>query len=144
MTVQNRQRIYVIQKHAASALHYDLRLEMNGVLKSWAVPKEPSKRHSDKRLAISVDDHSLGYEKFEGVIPEGEYGAGMVQIWDSGTYELLENTPNKLVINIYGKVLQGEYCLIKLRPGSRADKNWLFFIKRPDRPIKKTRTDQKL
>jgi len=124
--------IYCIQKHSATHLHYDLRLEMNGVLRSWAVPKEPSGDESVKRLAVAVADHEIGYEKFEGTIPEGQYGAGKVEIWDEGYYEALENTNNKIIFNIYGKRLKGIYCLIKLKPDikNKKDKNWLFFKKK--------------
>ncbi len=119
--------IYVIQKHNALHLHYDLRLEMDGVLRSWAVPKEPPTTEGIKRLAVSVPDHELGYEGFEGSIPEGQYGAGSVEIWDKGIYLLDEATPSKILCKIKGKKLKGNYCLLKLKPKLTEDKNWLFF-----------------
>ncbi|MEM3695077.1 MAG: DNA polymerase ligase N-terminal domain-containing protein [Candidatus Bathyarchaeia archaeon] len=122
----SEEKIYVVQKHAATHLHYDLRLEMDGVLKSWAIPKEPPTVTGVRRLAVQVEDHPLGYEKFEGVIPEGEYGAGKVEIWDRGTYRLLDRKPNKLIIEIRGEKLRGTYVLLRFKD----EKNWLFFKKK--------------
>ena len=118
--------IYVIQEHHASHLHWDLRLEFDGVLKSWAVPKKPSKNPKDKRLAVQVEDHPIDYAKFEGVIPEGEYGAGKVKIWDKGTFELISKKVNKIIFKINGKRLKGNYVLVKFKP----PKNWLLFKKK--------------
>jgi DNA ligase D-like protein (predicted 3'-phosphoesterase) len=120
--------IYVIHEHHATHLHWDLRLEMNGILKSWAIPKEPSTEHEVKRLAIQVEDHPLDYEKFEGVIPEGQYGAGKVIIWDKGTYEIVNISDKKIIVKINGKKLKGVYCLVKFKP----PKNWLFFKKKKE------------
>ena len=122
----SKKRIYVIQKHDASHLHYDLRLEMDGVLKSWAVPKEPSVDPAVKRLAVAVEDHPLGYEKFSGTIPAGEYGAGTVALWDTGTYRLMEKSAKAYVLEISGKKLKGTFYLVKLKPGVDK-KSWLFF-----------------
>lgn len=116
---------YVIQKHQASHLHWDLRLEKNGVLKSWAIPKEPPKTKGTKRLAIHVEDHPLSYANFEGEIKEG-YGKGIVKIWDKGTYESLEENPKSMKIKINGKKLKGEYVLVKTNFGSKKN-GWLFF-----------------
>ena len=122
----DEERIYVIQKHQASHLHWDLRLEMDGVLKSWAVPKEPPVKSGIRRLAVQVEDHPIEYANFEGVIPEGQYGAGIVEIWDKGTYRLIERTPDKIVFEIHGKRLKGKYCLLRFK----GEKNWLFFKKK--------------
>ncbi|MEW5901965.1 MAG: DNA polymerase ligase N-terminal domain-containing protein [Acidobacteriota bacterium] len=108
-------------------LHYDLRLEEEGVLKSWAIPKLPPDKEGVRRLAVETEDHPLGYEDFEGVIPEGEYGTGRVEIWDRGSYLAVEVTSGKRIIEVRGGKLKGRYALIKLRPGTAADKNWLFF-----------------
>jgi DNA ligase D-like protein (predicted 3'-phosphoesterase) len=115
--------VYVIQRHQATHLHWDLRLEMEGVLKSWAVPKEPPMDKGVKRLAVQVEDHPLDYAAFEGTIPEGEYGAGSVEIWDKGIYVLVDKKPNKIIFEIKGERLKGTYCLLRFKE----DKNWLFF-----------------
>ncbi|MDE1843959.1 MAG: 3'-phosphoesterase [Thaumarchaeota archaeon] len=115
---------YVIQEHHASKLHWDLRFEINNSLKSWALPKEPPQKIGEKRLAISVDDHPVEYALFEGQIPEGNYGAGQVKIWDKGTFEVIENNDKKIVVNIHGTRLKGKYCLVHFEP---EEKNWLFF-----------------
>ena len=120
--------IYVIQKHNASHLHYDLRLELDGVLKSWAIPKIPPKIKGTKRLAIQVEDHPLGYEKFEGIIPEGNYGAGKVKIWDKGTYSLVEKKKGLIVVDISGEKLKGEYCLVRTKYQGK-ENSWIFFKK---------------
>lgn len=119
--------VYVIQKHRATHLHYDLRLEEEGVLKSWAIPKEPPSNPGVKRLAVETEDHPLGYEDFEGKIPEDEYGAGLVEIWDKGNYVPIEITPGKKIIEIKGNKLKGIYALIKIKTKEGSDKNWLFF-----------------
>lgn len=120
-------KIYVIQKHDASHLHYDLRLEFDGVLKSWAIPKEPPLKKGVKRLAVEVPDHEKNYANFEGEIKEG-YGKGTVEIWDEGTYELIEKDDKKIVVNIFGKKLSGEYVLLNTKLGGKKE-NWLFLKK---------------
>jgi len=118
--------VYVIQRHDASHLHFDLRLEMDGVLKSWAVPKEPPAVSGVKRLAVQVEDHPVDYASFEGNIPEGEYGAGTVEIWDKGTYQLIDRKEEKLIVDVEGAKLKGVYVLVRLKD----KKNWLFFKKK--------------
>jgi DNA ligase D-like protein (predicted 3'-phosphoesterase) len=117
---------YVIQRHQASHLHWDLRLEEKGVLKSWAIPKEPPVEQGTRRLAINVEDHPLEYADFHGGIPKGEYGAGTVEIWDRGSYLPIETTPVRRIFEIKGRKLRGRYCLIKLKAKDPKDKNWLF------------------
>jgi len=117
--------IFVIHEHHASHLHWDFRLEMNGVLKSWALPKKPPRSKTIKRLAIQVADHLRSYADFEGEIPEGNYGAGKVKIWDKGTYRLIEKTPKKIEVELKGKILQGKYVLIKAELNDDK-KNWLL------------------
>jgi DNA ligase D-like protein (predicted 3'-phosphoesterase) len=130
--------IFVVQKHAASHLHYDFRLEMDGVLKSWAIPKGPSMNPADKRLAIMVEDHPYSYKDFEGTIPEGNYGAGNVIVWDNGTYTLADyknagNLETKLKSDLQkghlsfiliGKKLKGEFALVKLK--TKQENTWLL------------------
>lgn len=125
---------YLIQKHAARALHYDFRLEWNGVLMSWAVPKGPSENPDDKRLAVRTEDHPIEYGSFEGTIPEGEYGGGTVMLWDTGTWAPQEPDVDaqlkkgKLAFILHGKRLHGKWALVKLRKRSPKDKgnNWLL------------------
>lgn len=112
---------FVVQEHDASHLHWDFRLEKDGVLKSWAVPKGIPEEKALKRLAIQVDDHDLEYIDFQGTIPEGEYGAGTVTIWDKGRYSLESETPKRLVFEINGKRLKGKYSLVHLK-----GKEWLL------------------
>ncbi|MFP3598945.1 DNA polymerase ligase N-terminal domain-containing protein [Chryseobacterium sp. SIMBA_029] len=135
--------VFVIQRHAASRLHYDFRLEMEGVLKSWAVPKGPSLDPKDKRLAMMVEDHPYDYKDFEGNIPEGNYGAGQVEVWDSGTYEPLDESSQlsdekellkelkagSLKFILHGKKLKGEFALVKMK---NAENNAWLLIKHKD------------
>jgi DNA ligase D-like protein (predicted 3'-phosphoesterase) len=121
----SKRLIFVIHEHHATNLHWDLRLEMDGVLKSWAVPKQPPEAKGTKRLAIQVEDHPLEYAEFHGTIPEGNYGAGEVKIWDNGNYELLKKYPDKIIFELSGKKLKGKYCLVKTNFKNK--KSWLFF-----------------
>ncbi len=116
---------FVVQKHHASTLHYDFRLEKDGVLKSWAVPKGIAPAKGVKRLAVEVEDHDLEYAGFEGEIPEGQYGAGKVEIWDCGVYEEEQWQPGKIVFALHGKRLNGRFCLIRF--AKAGEKNWLLF-----------------
>jgi bifunctional non-homologous end joining protein LigD len=136
----NKQLVFVVQKHDASRLHYDLRLEMGGVLKSWAVPKGPSMNPQMKRLAVEVEDHPYEYKDFEGKIPEGNYGAGEVIVWDRGLYTPIPPTddPEKeakrqwekghLTIVLLGKKLKGEFGLVRTNRENKAGekKEWLL------------------
>lgn len=160
VTKSSKQLRFVIQRHAASRLHYDFRLEMEGVLKSWAVPKGPSLNPADKRLAMMVEDHPYDYRTFEGTIPEGNYGAGEVEIWDEGTYEALQKESReksastaakdekillrelkegslKFILN--GKKLKGEFALVKMRTED-AGNAWLL-IKHKDEYAVSTKYD---
>jgi len=140
---------FVVQRHDASHLHYDFRLEMEGVLKSWAVPKGPSMKAGERRLAVMVEDHPLDYGKFYGIIPEGNYGAGTVEIWDEGTYQPLEELPaakreaellrelekGDLKFSLKGKHLNGAFALVRMNDDS--GRNWLL-IKKKDEHAQKS------
>ena len=113
---------FQVQEHHARRLHWDFRLELDGVLKSWAVPKGPPVELEVKRLAVEVEDHPLSYYGFEGTIPEGEYGAGTVTVWDEGTYVLELREPRKYHVLLNGKKLKGDYRLVNFK-----DRNWLIY-----------------
>lgn len=135
MTKKTSKPIFVIQKHNASHLHYDFRLEIDGALKSWAIPKGPSTNPQDKRLAMETEDHPMSYADFEGMIPEGQYGAGSVIVWDTGTFDNIKEKDDKRIpltqcykngqieVNLHGKKLQGGYALI--RTSGDDMKKWL-------------------
>ncbi|MDX1765125.1 MAG: DNA polymerase ligase N-terminal domain-containing protein [bacterium] len=133
MTGKRKSR-FVVQEHQARAHHYDFRLEMGGVLKSWAVPKGPSMDPAEKRLALMVEDHDLEHMAYEGIIPEGHYGAGPVVVWDQGTYGANDDHPEKsleagrLSFVLNGKKLKGEFALVRLKRGERGNE-WLMIKK---------------
>ena len=138
-----KQLTFVVQRHHASHLHYDFRLELNGTLKSWAVPKGPSLNPKDKRLAMMVEDHPISYATFQGDIPEGNYGAGHVDVWDHGTYEPIDEngnviTPKEFAVHLHagnakfrmkGKLLKGDFALVNMK---KDEKTWLL-IKHKDK-----------
>jgi DNA ligase D-like protein (predicted 3'-phosphoesterase) len=141
-TARRHRPRFVVQEHQASTLHYDFRLEADGVLKSWAIPKGPAADPAEKRLAMPTEDHPLEYENFEGVIPEGEYGAGEVIVWDAGTYtnrsrdtdghkisvaQAIDN--GHVSVDLHGKKLRGGYSLTRMRRGGR--QAWLL-VKKAD------------
>jgi len=129
---------FVVQEHHASRLHYDFRLERDGVLVSWAIPKGPSMNPSERRLAIRVDDHDLEYGDYEGIIPEGEYGAGAVVIWDEGSYRPVEWNENLIEVVLDGRTLKGGFALVHLKKDKGSD--WLLIKKRDEHAL----TDWKL
>ena len=139
---------FVILRHAATRLHYDFRLELDGVLKSWAVPKEPKPVPGEKRLAVHVEDHPLEYGRFQGVIPEGHYGAGRVVIWDRGWWEP-DGDPRagyrkgSLKFTLHGRRLRGGWALVRMRPRDekrRGKENWLLIKERDPASTSRTRT----
>jgi DNA ligase D-like protein (predicted 3'-phosphoesterase) len=115
---------FVVQEHDATNLHWDFRLEMDGVLKSWAVPKKPPTKPGVRRLAVLVEDHELDYISFEGIIPEGQYGAGTVKIWDQGDYILEDRKTRKIVFELNGAKMKGRYTLVQF---TEKEENWLLF-----------------
>lgn len=139
-----RQKTFVVQRHDASHLHYDFRLEAEGVLKSWAVPKGPSLNPQDKRLAMMVEDHPVSYGTFQGVIPEGNYGAGFVDVWDHGTYEPVDEQGETITekeflahlgagsikFRVKGRKLKGEFALVKMK--GRGENTWLLIKHRDE------------
>src|SRR5213595_1214334 len=140
---------FVIQKHAARRLHYDFRLEMEGVLKSWALPKGLPWKRGEKHLAVEVEDHPIEYETFEGIIPEGQYGGGTVMVWDRGLYYVYGEQPlkslheGKLHLVLAGEKAQGEWTLVRIR-GRDGEKNTWLIIKTGDsvKPPSKKAEDQ--
>lgn len=139
--VEQKARRFVVHKHRASHLHYDLRLETGGALRSWAVPKGPSLDPSVKRLAMAVEDHPVEYADFEGTIPEGEYGGGTMMLWDRGTWRPDEDEPvaksvarGELKFTLHGEKLSGSWVLVRTggRGGDRSDRSWLLIKHRDD------------
>jgi DNA ligase D-like protein (predicted 3'-phosphoesterase) len=122
----------VIQEHRSRNLHYDLRLETGGALRSWAVPKPPPRKSGIKRLAVEVEPHDIGYLDFVGSIEDGSYGAGTVKIWDRGTYDIETDRKEKIVFCLHGDRLKGRYTLLRMKWGAG---QWIFF---------KTKREEKL
>lgn len=151
-TKTQKGNLFVIQKHAASHLHYDFRLEVDGVLVSWAVPKGPSTNPAEKRLAVMTEDHPLDYADFEGVIPEGNYGAGTVMVWDIGTYTNLKQEygitmeqalkEGKVEIELHGKKMKGAYALVRTHLHDD-ERNWLFFKIKDEQKVPSIKNKEK-
>ena len=150
MGKKTKNPVFVIHKHDASQLHYDFRLEVDGVLKSWAVPKGPSTDPNEKRLAVHVEDHPFDYADFEGVIPQGQYGAGRVIVWDTGTYRNIKKNKSgeeipvaralkmgTVEVQLAGKKLRGGYALIQTKMRGQK-KNWLL-VKTKDKTARSRR-----
>lgn len=148
---KSKKLIFVVQEHHASHLHYDFRLELEGVLKSWAVPKGPSLDPSVKRLAVQTEDHPLPYAKFHGTIPKGEYGGGEVFIWDNGTWEAEGDDPigdlekGHLKFKLKGKKLMGSFVLVRTHyKGSDSQRNWLLIKHHDEKKASKKVAKKKL
>lgn len=146
---RSRGHAYLIQKHDATRLHYDFRLELDGVLKSWAVTRGPSLDPADKRLAVRTEDHPLDYGSFEGTIPEGHYGAGTVMLWDQGSWEPLEDPhkgleEGKLKFALHGERLKGAWALVRMKPrkGEKRE-NWLLIKDRDEAAERKGDTSSR-
>jgi bifunctional non-homologous end joining protein LigD len=146
---KGKERLFVIQKHAASHLHYDFRLEMEGVLRSWAVPKGPPLKKGERRLAMHVEDHPLDYARFEGIIPQGQYGGGTVMVWDIGSYTVKSDHASRefyqgrMHLNLKGKKLRGEWLLVRTKGEEGEKEAWLLIKAGTDaRPISSRRDDQ--
>ncbi|HZS16843.1 MAG TPA: DNA polymerase ligase N-terminal domain-containing protein [Candidatus Udaeobacter sp.] len=140
---------FVIQKHAARRLHYDFRLEMDGVLKSWALPKGLPWKRGEKHLAVEVEDHPIEYEQFEGIIPEGQYGGGTVMVWDRGNYHVFGEQPEKslregkLHLVLDGEKAKGEWTLVRIRGRDENKNQWLILKTGDDgKPISKKMQDR--
>jgi DNA ligase D-like protein (predicted 3'-phosphoesterase) len=134
--------VYMVHDHHSRSHHHDLRLEFGGVLRSWAVPKGLSTEPGVKRLAMEVPDHALSYAPFEGEIPEGSYGAGQVEIWDRGTFKVLEQGPDKLVLDIRGKRIHGVYHLVRAALNGNP-RSWLVSLE-AKKPMPRTRPAKKV
>ena len=144
------EKLFVIQKHAARNLHYDFRLEMEGVLRSWAIPKGPPLERGQARLAMHVEDHPMEYARFEGTIPKGQYGGGTVMVWDIGSYQVRDGDPvaayraGKLALTLKGKKLTGDWALVRAgRQEENGKQRWLLIKSHSEaKPISKRRDDQ--